>query len=179
MPLPTGILMKEHRLIEKMIALLEEKLSEYKKETSIDPIFISQAVDFMRVYADRLHHGKEEKILFKALEKKELKTEHAEMMAQLMEEHKWGREMVKNIENANQEWRNGDTEAYSKIIENLVNLTGFYPGHIQTEDKDFFKPVMDYFSEEERQEMIREEQEFDRNFIHFTYQDKIDKWSGE
>lgn len=177
MALPIGVLMKEHRLIEKMIALLKETVSEYKKGTSIDPFFISQVVDFMRVYADRLHHGKEEHILFKALKEKDIKPEHAEMVDKLIEEHKWGREMVNKIESANLEWRNGDTEACAKITDILNDLTGFYPGHIQIEDQDFFKPAMNYFSDKEKKEMMEKEEEFDRDFTHKVYQEKIDKWS--
>ena len=177
MPLPIGILMKEHRLIEKMIALLEEKLEAYEKGTSIDPFFISQIVDFFRIYADRLHHGKEEDILFKALEDKELQEEHRRTMEKLIQEHKRGREIVTNIEKANHEWRNGDSEACPEIIEGINLLTGFYPGHIQTEDKEFFKQVMDYFSDKEKDQMMDQEEEFDRSFIHDVYQKKVADWS--
>ncbi len=81
------------------------------------------------------------------------------------------------IESANLEWRNGDTEACAKITDILNDLTGFYPGHIQIEDQDFFKPAMNYFSDKEKKEMMEKEEEFDRDFTHKVYQEKIDKWS--
>ncbi len=35
-------------------------LERIEKTQSIDPYFVDTAVDFIRVYADRTHHGKEE-----------------------------------------------------------------------------------------------------------------------
>jgi hypothetical protein len=36
---------------------------------------------------------------------------------------------------------------------------------------------MKYFSDKEKQKMMEKEEEFDRDFIHNIYRDKIDKWS--
>lgn len=60
-------LMIEHRLIERMIAIIKRTLSQIEKEEKIDPVFIDTTVDFIRIYADRTHHGKEEdKVFFPA-----------------------------------------------------------------------------------------------------------------
>ena len=67
---PIGLLMKKHRLIERMITLLETELQQSKKSLKIDTEFIKVAIDFFKTYADRTHHGKEEDILFKSLSKK-------------------------------------------------------------------------------------------------------------
>ncbi len=61
-----GLLMIEHRLIEKMLLLAETKIGKMDEDT-FDPVFFDQIVDFIRFYADRTHHGKEEGILFKKL----------------------------------------------------------------------------------------------------------------
>ncbi len=69
--LPRGPLMTEHRLIEKMLTIIDKRVSIMQEKNEIDPVFIDSAVDFIRTYADRTHHGKEEDILFRELEKKE------------------------------------------------------------------------------------------------------------
>ena len=56
--MPIGPLMKEHRLIERMIALMEKELGRLNAGEELDPGFIDIAVDFIRTYADRCHHGK-------------------------------------------------------------------------------------------------------------------------
>ena len=53
--LPAGLLMKEHRLIEKMISLMRKEIDRIKKHRTADAAFIEKAVDFMRTYADRCH----------------------------------------------------------------------------------------------------------------------------
>ncbi|MFX0049145.1 MAG: hemerythrin domain-containing protein, partial [Candidatus Hermodarchaeota archaeon] len=63
--LPIGPLMAEHRIIEKMIALMQKEIEKIKKFNKVNPLFIDTAVDFIRMYADRTHHGKEEDILFR------------------------------------------------------------------------------------------------------------------
>jgi len=68
--LPIGPLMIEHRLIERMIKLMDKASKKMQKQDNADLNFIDIAVDFIKIYADRCHHGKEEDILFKALTKK-------------------------------------------------------------------------------------------------------------
>jgi hemerythrin-like domain-containing protein len=63
-------LMIEHRLIERMIRLISSRLSAIQKENKVDTIFIDKTVDFIRTYAERTHHGKEEDILFLNLKQK-------------------------------------------------------------------------------------------------------------
>ena len=43
---PIGLLMNEHRLIKRMIALLEMELQQSKKSLKIDTEFITVAIDF-------------------------------------------------------------------------------------------------------------------------------------
>ena len=84
---PIGALMKEHRLIERMVALLGEELRKTSQTNKADPAFINIATDFFRTYADRTHYGKEEDILFRDLAKKNLSPEHIEIMNELTKEH--------------------------------------------------------------------------------------------
>jgi hemerythrin-like domain-containing protein len=57
--------MIEHRLIERMIGLLEQHVTAViPPEKFIDLDLIAQGIDFSRTYADHCHHGKEENYLF-------------------------------------------------------------------------------------------------------------------
>jgi hemerythrin-like domain-containing protein len=60
-----GPLMIEHRLIERMLKVVEGVVADIEATQKVDPVFIDTAVDFIRFYADRTHHGKEEDILFR------------------------------------------------------------------------------------------------------------------
>lgn len=91
---PIGPLMREHRLIERMINLLSEDLKRTTEKGQADVELLMMGIDFMRTYADRTDHGKEEDILFRELSKKELSAGHLKIMNELVEEHAHARKMV-------------------------------------------------------------------------------------
>ena len=175
--LPVGPMMREHRLIEKMIQLMQNKLSAFEKNQEVDSEFVDLAVDFIRTYADRCHHGKEENILFRELAKKPLSQEHKKIMGELIEEHKQGRHITGALNAAKDKYARGDKGAIVDIIEQMKILVKYYPRHIDKEDRHFFKPVMDYFSDQEKESMLREGFEFDQHLIHEKYEHIVDRLS--
>ena len=62
---PIGPLMREHRLIERMVAVLSKEITKLENRGEPDLHLLMTAVDFFRIYADRTRHGKEEDILLK------------------------------------------------------------------------------------------------------------------
>ena len=158
--------MIEHRLIERMIALIEGALVRIQSSGRVDPLFVDTAVDFIRMYADRTHHGKEEDILFRDLNKRPLSDDDRRVMEELIQEHVFGRQTTGALVEANTRYRNGDAAALHEIAEKLQTLVGFYPKHIEKEDKVFFPACRAYFTEDEDQAMLAEFWEFDRKMIH-------------
>ncbi len=167
---PIGPLMREHRLIERMVKIMADELAAMEKSGRADTRFIAAAVDFVRTYADRTHHGKEEDILFRDLAGKPLSAGHRDIMRQLVEEHALARKLTGNIADARVRYDGGDTAALADIVENLRQLVAFYPQHIEKEDKHFFFPCLEYFTAAEQDAMLAEFWEFDRKLIHEKYE---------
>lgn len=167
--MPVGPLMIEHRLIERMIKVMSRELGKIRKDNTADTMFIDTAVDFIRTYADRCHHGKEEDILFRDLAKKKISDEHQRIMQELIEEHKMGRDNVKKLVEAKERYAQGNKDVLKDIVSNIEMLVKFYPEHIEKEDKHFFLPCMDYFTAEEKDKMLNEMWELDRKMIHEKY----------
>jgi hemerythrin-like domain-containing protein len=170
-----GPLMIEHRLIERMIKQIEDVLAQIRSAGKIDPLFVDKAVDFVRMYADRTHHGKEEDILFRDLDKRDLSVEDRQVMNELIEEHVFGRNTTKALVDANRRYCNGDTASLADIADKLKTLVEFYPKHIEKEDKVFFPASRAYFTVEEDQAMLKEFWEFDRNMIHEKYKSVVEE----
>ena len=170
---PIGPLMIEHRLIERMVSVMKRKIAEMEEAGEADPTFIDVAVDFIRTYADRFHHGKEEKILFRDLEKKKMKADDQRIMEELIQEHIKGRRLTASLVAAKKRYTGGEEAALITILDILRKLVDFYPKHIEKEDKVFFKPAMGYLSKEERDAMLEEEHEFDMQFTHEVYGDIV------
>ena len=61
-------LKKEQAAIETMLEILDAVCFRLKAGEKIDPAHLTQIVEFIRGFADRCHHGKEEEIFFPALE---------------------------------------------------------------------------------------------------------------
>jgi hemerythrin-like domain-containing protein len=161
--------MIEHRLIERMISIIDRELKMVAQTKMIDPRFVDLAVDFIRTYADRTHHGKEEDILFRKLEKRNLSNVDRKVMNELIEEHALGRKTTEALVDANVQYRNGTYSALSSLTAQLRTLVEFYPRHIEKEDKVFFPAARAYLTSEEDQTMLAEFMEFDRKMIHEKY----------
>ncbi len=183
--MPIGPLMTEHRLIERMIARAGEELSTVRDKKQADERFVEDFIDFIRTYADRCHHGKEEDLLFAALEDKDLSAEHQNTLEELIGEHVYGREVLAKLETALKRLReertegeavkegNGHSVALGEIALNLEALVSFYPRHIDKEDGHFFIPSMEYFEESERDAMLEEMRTFDQKLIHEVYEKNV------
>ena len=171
--LPIGPLMIEHRLIERMIKVMNSHVGQIEKQGKADLLFIDTAVDFIRTYADRCHHGKEEDILFRDLKTKNIAEEHSRVMEELLEEHRKGRRVTGRLVEAKDRYVQGNQEALGEILECLKTLVDFYPKHIEKEDRHFFLPIMSYFSKEEKDAMLKEGYEFDQRLIHERYQNIV------
>jgi hemerythrin-like domain-containing protein len=161
--------MIEHRLIEKMLDLVNRELDVIEKERKVNTVFIDTVVDFIRTYADRTHHGKEEDILFKELEMKKLNSDDTRIMRELVDEHMIARNAVEDLVAANNKYIGGNEKSIDVIIEKLTFLINFYPRHIIKEDRVFFPNTERYFTDSELNAMLIDFKEFDRKMIHEKY----------
>ncbi len=174
-----GPLMMEHRLIERQINIIKNTLTQIESTQEVDPVFIDKVVDFIHMYADRTHHGKEEDILFRDLEKRSLSPEDRRLMEELIEEHVFSRQTIQGLAEANSRYRKGDTSALAEIAAKLLTLVLLYPDHIEKEDKVFFPASRAYLTDEEDQSMLAEFWEFDRRMIHGKYREVVERLEGK
>ena len=152
---------------------MRRELHRITAEEQVDINFIGKAVEFMRTYGDRCHHGKEENILFAALADKSISAEHERTRRRLMQEHARARQMLAALVDATEEYVDDKEGALTTIAEYLEGLVELYPDHIATEDEHFFIPIMEYFSEAEQQDMLEEFADFDRKLFHKTHQETV------
>ncbi len=174
--LPIGPLMIEHRLIERMIALAHTEADRVDGGEAADTLFVRTMVDFMRTYADRTHHGKEEDILFRDLKGRDLSREDEGLMKELESEHVKARALVGALEAAGLEAEADPNASGADIVRALREIVGLYPQHIEKEDKRFFPASMEYFSDEEKDAMLEEFNEFDRGMIHERYRKSVERF---
>jgi hemerythrin-like domain-containing protein len=88
---PMKKLVDEHVLIKRWVALIPEVIKNLEVESVEGRQLILDGVDFIRTYADKYHHAKEEEILFKYFD------EELDILKVMHADHKKGRSHVKAI----------------------------------------------------------------------------------
>ena len=172
---PIGPLMVEHRLIERMLSLMSKELDRIKPDVKVNLDFIVSAIDFIQMYTEKTHFGKEEDILFKELDKKNLNQEHARIMTELVAEHQQSRELTDDLLNARNRYSQDSNVPVTEIESLIRQLIDLHTMHIGKEDKHFFYPCLEYLSDTEQDDMLKAMWEFDRKLIHQKYTEMVEQ----
>lgn len=121
------LLSEEHQDILKVADALVEECNSLKSGKGIDIGFFKKSIKFIKNYADKFHHAKEEDILFIELNKDDVLL-NCNPTQQMLYEHNLGRNFVKGLEKGVKE-KNKD-----KIIENATGYAQLIQEHIFKED---------------------------------------------
>jgi len=127
-------LVDEHRLILSMITLLEQYASRTEKGSYDNWQFYLDGVDFIRIYADRFHHAKEECVLFEALMTNGMPRENSPVAAMLME-HDKGRSFVLGMEAATRGALEGLPGQGHDVSKKALAYAALLRDHISKEDR--------------------------------------------
>jgi len=129
----TNVMVVEHKLILRMVALVEKNSELVEKGKFNDWQFFLDAVDFIRGYADRFHHAKEEDTLFTALIANGMPEKNSPIEAMHIA-HDQGRAFVRSMEAAATKALAGESGQEAAIVENARGYAALLREHIQTED---------------------------------------------
>jgi hemerythrin-like domain-containing protein len=149
----TQVMVDEHQLILRMVAVLEKNTDLVEKGHFRDWHFFLAAVDFIRHYADRFHHAKEEEVLFKALVTNGMPAENSPVAAMLMA-HDQGREHVAAMEVAARKALEGETGQAAIITEHARGYIAMIRDHIDKEDTILYPLAERVLPQEMRPAMV-------------------------
>lgn len=127
--------MEEHQHILRMLDVVRKMCLKILHHQEVNYNDFYKVIDFVRNYADKHHHSKEEELLFKEL-KSHLKEEgRVGPVTGMLIEHDLGRHYMQNLEQALGLLEKGDEEAKLDIIANSISYTDLLHRHIDKEDK--------------------------------------------
>jgi hemerythrin-like domain-containing protein len=129
----TAVMVEEHKLILRLIALVEKNTELMEAGSFRNWQFFLDAVDFIRHYADRFHHAKEEDVLFKALIENGMPEQNSPVAAMLMA-HDQGRDFVRGMEEGAHKSLDGESGQIPVIAGNARGYAALLREHIHTED---------------------------------------------
>jgi hemerythrin-like domain-containing protein len=130
---PTAELSHEHEAILEMIRILGKMADRLEAGAAVDPGDLEQAVEFIRVFADKCHHAKEEGHLFPEMEKAGIPRDRGPIGV-MLGEHVEGRNHVAAMAEAIPGIRKGDRRAVTAFIAGARGYGGLLTPHIFKED---------------------------------------------
>jgi len=155
---PTEELRAEHGGILRMMEILQAVRQRMISGEKVTKDHIAHILEFLKVFVDRCHHGKEEEFLFPALEEAGIPKEGGPIGV-LLQEHQTGRELVGRMNASLDGLGKGDREAESPFKEAAEDYIGLLRQHIDKENNVLF-PLADQRLPQERQHRLSEQ--FDR-----------------
>ncbi len=167
------VMVEEHKYIKRMLAVMRKYCYKVMKGEQVQYGDFFKMIDFVRNYADKHHHGKEEKLLFDRM-MNEL-GRPAEMLVRhgMLVEHDLGRLHMQELEAALKKVMDGDDEARLDVIANAISYTHLLHRHIDKEDGVVYKYAQNNLVKETMDELDAEgehlEQEAEREHIQEKY----------
>ncbi|MBN8218378.1 MAG: hemerythrin domain-containing protein [Spirochaetes bacterium] len=140
-----SILSGEHRVILQVIQALVAMADRAEKENAIPLDHASQALEVLRNFADKCHHGKEENILFPALDAAVPGFGPTQVMRA---DHVEGRAFIQGVAAA------VDGGDVAKFVQNAHGYAGLLRSHIEKEDGILFPMAMQILRAEQHGEIL-------------------------
>ncbi|MFQ5829455.1 MAG: hemerythrin domain-containing protein [Candidatus Methylomirabilia bacterium] len=150
----TAMLREEHEVILRALELLERLGRDLETGRAVDRNAREWLVDFFRTFADRCHHGKEEALLFPALERHGVPKEGGPVGVMLLE-HEEGRALVRAI-------GEGDDAGVAAAIRKYVTLLR---AHIEKENGVLFPMAEQVLPDEEQRLLVHAFEEAERTAV--------------
>jgi len=161
---PTEQLKEEHKAIKLMLRIAEKVNEKLEAGEEVNPEHLEQIVEFIRVFADKCHHGKEEDLLFVAMEEAGIPKEGGPIGVMLAE-HDMGRSYVRGLSQAVARYKAGDRGVSPAIIENARNYVALLSQHIDKEDNILYPMADMHLSEAQQEELLEGFEKVEREKI--------------
>lgn len=173
-------MMKEHRVIERMLVILSKASDRLASGQDVDPKLYVQAVDFLKNFADKCHHTKEEKLLFEKMMERGVSGEVGPI-AVMMREHQDGRAHVKKLDELSKEKMTEKTK--EGLIESSSTYVDLLSKHIQKEDNVLYPLANQILGKTDQEELERGFEEVEQKImgpgVHEKYHRMIEEWEAK
>jgi hemerythrin-like domain-containing protein len=177
----TGALKHEHEAIKLMLQIMEAACVQIETEKKVHVADVDEMIDFLKVFADQCHHGKEENILFPCLEKAGIPREGGPIGVMLAE-HEQGRKYIANMGRALTDYEDGAATGLTDLVENIRSYAELLEQHINKENNVLFAMADRVLTEETQDELFEEFEELEEDVIgrgkHEELHKRLERLSG-
>ena len=155
------ILMDEHKEILKFVESLHKKCLIFMEEDKISIQEFRDGIQFIREFADKAHHQKEEKVLFRAMMEHLGPTAEKLVKGGMLVEHDLARLHVSELEKAIQAYEeNPNAKNKLDILANAMGYCYLLKRHAMKEDEVVYPFAQRALSSEVMEQLDREAAEY-------------------
>lgn len=176
----TQQLKDEHEGIKIMLRILEQVCRQLEAAGILNKGHFEGILEFLSVFVDRCHHGKEEELLFPALIAAGVPKEGP--VAVLLHEHEMGRNYVKAMSQAHAAYLAEDGSSSEDIVQNARDYIALLKDHIEKENKVLFVTADSRLSEKTQNRLFEGFETIEAERIgvgrHEEFHDLLEKLSG-
>ncbi len=155
------IMVAEHENVRRMLKIIRKACYQVLINGNYDIDDFPKIIDFVRTYTDKLHHGKEEDILFKTMEKELEKLAKSGAIMGMYIEHDSGRLFMANLEKGVQSFKEGKDDARLDIIANAICYADLLDRHIEKENTALYNFAERMLSDESKAFIEEESRKID------------------
>lgn len=135
---PIEELLAEHDAVLSALEILRRIAEQLENTGTIpSPVPLAQLLDFFSQFVDQCHHGKEEELLFPALEAVGV-SRHGGPIGAMLNEHQQGRDHVSGMKNALNAYSGGNNAALRDLIAHARAYISLLQDHIEKENQVLF-----------------------------------------
>jgi hemerythrin-like domain-containing protein len=128
----------EHDAVQltlKVLGCIAQKINQ--KGIPEDPQHVDQLLEFFTVFVDKCHHGKEEELLFPAMEEAGVARVNGPIGV-MLQEHELGRECVREMKAAFLRMNSGDLQGPANLVRSAGKYISLLNQHIEKENDVLF-----------------------------------------
>ena len=151
----TDILMEEHREIERMLDVVDRAARRVERGEPVPPRLFVDAAIFFRNFADRCHHGKEEKHLFRRMEERGIAVEGGPLGV-MYADHEQGRTYVCLIQAEGQKYAEGGLQSPDLLVGAVRSYVNLLRQHILKEDRILYPMGNQVLTSEDQSALIED-----------------------
>lgn len=155
---PTEQLRNDHEAITLALSILEQLAGRLSRGQEVDAAHFEQVLEFVQVFADKCHHGKEEQFLFPALEAAGIPRQGGPVGV-MLSEHDHGRALIQQLAGSWRKYKSGDRAVAAELAGSARSYIALLNSHIFKENNVLFPMAEARLSDDTQRQLL---EQFDR-----------------
>jgi hemerythrin-like domain-containing protein len=148
----TQQLRDEHEGVKIMLSILGQVCQQAETTGKLDTEHFEGILEFLKVFVDKCHHGKEEELLFPALVAVGVPEDGP--IAVMLHEHEMGRNYVRAMSTGFAGYMTGDNSSSKYVLQNAHGYISLLRDHIEKENNVLFVMADSLLPEKRQNELF-------------------------